>query len=398
PKASSKASQSKKNAGSITDESEDEELDDQQGTSASIENVRGRGRGKGSSGPTSVGDNPSNDISLQPDIPPPSQPRSQPKPRQRTADSMFDSHDAEDDESEDIFFRKPVAKQKSSNVQRQEMDGSDSDPHGVEDLFGPRRKEPAQKTALTRRRKDHVVEEVGSDIEEVSMPPRTRQVARAGSKKYMNRTVSNDSEIEMLEDLPKHQSKSAPKNVRKKRKMIDVEDEDMDEESGGGGWDDSSSKRARMASVGPTFSIASAPRPVEAKLGPRRRFKNSDHSEGSPYPSAPPSVASDASFPTSAGSSLGTGLRGRAKLNNLGNDSKYIAQEAKVRFRVWLATKDAFPDATTATEVATEIFLRVCDEGGVKGRKTRYKFENTETFARNVTQIVPSRLSLSAPL
>ncbi|KAG8941243.1 hypothetical protein FRC03_004685 [Tulasnella sp. 419] len=127
-KASSKALQSKKNAGSITDESEDEELDDQQGTRASIENVRGRGRGKGSSGPTSVGDDPSDDISLQPDIPPPSQPRSQPKLRRRTAIN---------DESKDIFFRKPVTKQKSSNVQRQEMDGSDSDPHGVEDLFGP---------------------------------------------------------------------------------------------------------------------------------------------------------------------------------------------------------------------------------------------------------------------
>ncbi|KAG8955828.1 hypothetical protein FRC03_011027 [Tulasnella sp. 419] len=102
PKASLKASQSKKNARSITDESEGEELDDQQGTRASIENVRGRGREKGSSGPTSVGDDPSDDISLQPDIPPPSQPQSQPKPRWRTAVN---------DESKDIFFRKPVAKQ-----------------------------------------------------------------------------------------------------------------------------------------------------------------------------------------------------------------------------------------------------------------------------------------------
>ncbi|KAG8955827.1 hypothetical protein FRC03_011026 [Tulasnella sp. 419] len=139
----------------------------------------------------------------------------------------------------------------------------------------------------------------------------------------------------------------------------DIEDEDMDEESGGGGWDDSSLRQAQMASVGPTFSIARAPQSVEAKLGPRRRFKNSDHSKGSPYPSAPPSVASDASFPTSAGSSSGTGLRGRTKLDDLGNDSKYIAQEAKVCFRVWLAMKDAFLDATTATEVATKIFLHL---------------------------------------
>ncbi|KAG8941242.1 hypothetical protein FRC03_004684 [Tulasnella sp. 419] len=216
-----------------------------------------------------------------------------------------------------------------------------------------------------RCRKDHVAEGVGSDIEEVYMPPQTQQVARAGSKEHMNRTVSNYSEIEMLEDLLKHQSKSAPKNVRKKQKMINVEDEDMDEESGSGGWDDSGSKQARMASVGPTvqssllssslllaqrillllqFSIASAPQFVEAKLRPHHRFKNSDHLEGSPYPSAPPSVASNASFPTSAGSSSGTGLRGCAKLNDLGNDSKYIAQEAKVHFCVWLTMKDAFPD------------------------------------------------------
>ncbi|KAG8915555.1 hypothetical protein FRC02_004474 [Tulasnella sp. 418] len=148
---------------------------------------------------------------------------------------------------------------------------------------------------------------------------------------------------------------------------------------------------------GPTFSTTSQPSVMSSKLGPKRKFlKPASISRNSP----PLSVASTASAPMGSTASDSSSIAwivqmlGLLCLNDLPTTDKGITREAKVQFRLWLATEDMFPDNTKATQKAQSIYKELCEETAAVDELK--KFKTDQEFSRGIIALVSLTILFSS--